>query len=68
MKSISIEQLFISPGHNFFGHHGQPAGMYTSTACQQPCQPRNKNKNFHLREKQKLSELPGPSHSKSDQQ
>lgn len=27
MKSISIEQLFISPGHNFFGHHGQLAGM-----------------------------------------
>jgi MOSC domain-containing protein YiiM len=27
MKSISIEQLFISPGHNFFGHHGQPSGM-----------------------------------------
>ena len=22
----SIEHLFISPGHNFFGHHGQPAG------------------------------------------
>jgi len=21
-----IEQLFISPGHNFFGHHEQPAG------------------------------------------
>jgi MOSC domain-containing protein YiiM len=24
--SSMIEQLFISPGHNFFGHHGQPAG------------------------------------------
>ena len=23
---IQIEQLFISPGHNFFGHHGGPAG------------------------------------------
>jgi MOSC domain-containing protein YiiM len=23
---IRIEQLFISPGHNFFGHHGQAAG------------------------------------------
>jgi MOSC domain-containing protein YiiM len=21
-------QLFISPGHNFFGHHGQPAGQH----------------------------------------
>lgn len=26
MSSITIEQCFISPGHNFFGHHGQPAG------------------------------------------
>jgi MOSC domain-containing protein YiiM len=26
MASISIEHLYISPGHNFFGHHGQPAG------------------------------------------
>jgi MOSC domain-containing protein YiiM len=23
---IRVEQLFISPGHNYFGHHGQPAG------------------------------------------
>lgn len=23
---IHIEQLFISPGHNYFGHHGRPAG------------------------------------------
>jgi len=26
MNYISIEHLFISPGHNFFGHHGQHAG------------------------------------------
>ncbi len=26
MHSMTIEQLFISPGHNFFGHHEQPAG------------------------------------------
>lgn len=26
MTSMTIVQLFISPGHNFFGHHGQPAG------------------------------------------
>lgn len=26
MNHISVEDLFISPGHNFFGHHGQPAG------------------------------------------
>jgi MOSC domain-containing protein YiiM len=23
---IRVEQLFISPGHNYFGHHGRPAG------------------------------------------
>jgi len=23
---VKVRQLFISPGHNFFGHHGQPAG------------------------------------------
>ena len=23
---IRVEQLFISPGHNFVGHHGQPPG------------------------------------------
>ncbi len=25
---IRIEHLFISPGHNFFGHHGGPPGEY----------------------------------------
>jgi MOSC domain-containing protein YiiM len=25
---IVIRQLFISPGHNYFGHHGQPAGNH----------------------------------------
>lgn len=24
---ISIERIFISPGHNYFGHHGKPAGQ-----------------------------------------
>jgi MOSC domain-containing protein YiiM len=24
-ESIVIRQLFISPGHNYFGHHGKPA-------------------------------------------
>lgn len=24
---MQILHLFISPGHNFFGHHGQPAGQ-----------------------------------------
>ncbi|HWA95781.1 MAG TPA: hypothetical protein VG844_14360 [Terracidiphilus sp.] len=27
-----IRNLFISPGHNFFGHHGQAAGMYPTQA------------------------------------
>ncbi len=26
LASISIEHLYISSGHNFFGHHGQPSG------------------------------------------
>jgi MOSC domain-containing protein YiiM len=25
---IRITGLFLSPGHNFFGHHGQPAGTH----------------------------------------
>lgn len=25
---IRVEHLFISPGHNYFGHHGQPAGAH----------------------------------------
>ena len=29
---IRVEQLFISPGHNFFGHHGQPAGEHPIVA------------------------------------
>ena len=29
---IHIQQLFISPGHNFFGHHGQPAGEHPMLA------------------------------------
>jgi len=24
---IHVHHLFISPGHNFFGHHGQPSGV-----------------------------------------
>ncbi len=26
--TMQIRQLFISPGHNFFGHHGGPAGQH----------------------------------------
>lgn len=25
---MRVEHLFISPGHNFFGHHGGPAGSH----------------------------------------
>jgi len=26
--SVAIRHIFISPGHNFFGRHGQPAGEH----------------------------------------
>jgi MOSC domain-containing protein YiiM len=26
--TLRVEHLFISPGHNFFGHHGQAAGEH----------------------------------------
>ncbi len=29
---IRIEHLYLSPGHNYFGHHGQPAGESTIIA------------------------------------
>jgi hypothetical protein len=25
---IRVHHLFVSPGHNYFGHHGQPAGAH----------------------------------------
>lgn len=28
---ITVEHLFISPGHNYVGHHGQPAGTHPMT-------------------------------------
>ena len=28
---VGIRHLFISPGHNFFGHHGKPAGENPAT-------------------------------------
>ncbi len=31
---IRIEHLFISPGHNFFGHHGQAAGEHPILAVE----------------------------------
>jgi len=29
LTGVRIEQLCISPGHNFFGHYGQPAGEHS---------------------------------------
>ena len=26
--ALTIRHLYISPGHNYFGHHGQPAGEH----------------------------------------
>lgn len=26
---MKVRQLYISPGHNYFGHHGQPAGNHS---------------------------------------
>lgn len=26
--TLSVEHIFISPGHNYFGHHGKPAGQH----------------------------------------
>lgn len=26
-----IEHLYLSPGHNFFGHHGKPAGTHLAS-------------------------------------
>ena len=32
---IRIERLFISPGHNFFGHYGQPPGEHVVVEMQE---------------------------------
>ena len=29
--TIEVLRLFVSPGHNYFGHHGQPAGQSPTT-------------------------------------
>lgn len=28
MKQPDVLHLYVSPGHNYFGHHGQPAGTH----------------------------------------
>jgi MOSC domain-containing protein YiiM len=30
-----LRHIFISPGHNFFGHHGQPAGEHVIVEVEQ---------------------------------
>lgn len=30
--AIQVVRLYVSPGHNFFGHHGQPAGQHPVVA------------------------------------
>lgn len=32
-NAMRIEHLYISPGHNFFGHHGQPPGEHRAINC-----------------------------------
>ncbi|NOS69442.1 MAG: molybdenum cofactor biosysynthesis protein [Verrucomicrobia bacterium] len=32
---MRVEHLFISPGHNFFGHNGQPAGQSPIVALEE---------------------------------
>ncbi len=31
MPKITIHHLYLSPGHNYFGHHGKPAGEHPIT-------------------------------------
>ena len=28
MSSMTIRHIFVSPGHNYYGHHGQPPGNH----------------------------------------
>jgi hypothetical protein len=32
LTTVRVVGIFISPGHNFFGHHGQPAGTHPTIA------------------------------------
>lgn len=32
VAEMRVRHIFISPGHNFFGHHGQPAGKHPTLA------------------------------------
>ncbi len=32
---LNVCNQFISPGHNFYGHHGQPVGEHSIIAVEQ---------------------------------
>lgn len=34
-RMVHVAHLFVSPGHNFFGHHGQHAGEHPIVAVEQ---------------------------------
>jgi MOSC domain-containing protein YiiM len=33
LSEIRVRHLYVSPGHNFFGHHGGPAGTHAIVEC-----------------------------------
>lgn len=33
VSTAAIRHIFVSPGHNFFGRHGQPAGAHPAVDC-----------------------------------
>jgi MOSC domain-containing protein YiiM len=33
LSEIRVRHLYVSPGHNFFGHHGAPAGTHPIVEC-----------------------------------
>jgi MOSC domain-containing protein YiiM len=35
MARVRISHLYVSPAHNYFGHHGKPAGLAPTVPCQQ---------------------------------
>ncbi|HEY9154316.1 MAG TPA: MOSC domain-containing protein [Opitutaceae bacterium] len=35
MARVRISHLYVSPAHNYFGHHGKPAGSAPTVACEQ---------------------------------
>ena len=36
-SSVAIRHIFISPGHNFFGRHGHPAGTHETIDVRSVC-------------------------------